>query len=682
MKRKIVLFLLSLACVTSLACGVTACSRDESSTADSSSSQNSSINNSTQGGGELVVPEEPGALTNPNLKDITVYKEDRPEGFYVGKGNLVSLTINGTALEKSDYVINGGWLVLRAERWAELGTGTVAVVFDFENCDDVTIAVTIGDTDETPAIPGGELSAKENFELWSANSSSVTLSYEDTENALVLTKTTDTDNTKAKENMVYCNADYIRLAEEYGAACIQFEYKANEVLTDSDSAGFRFYATETVTALTGGFDSFTATTQWQTATIDIEQFFVANSNVQYFGIVLGGAKNSTLSIKNWRIGTREQLNEYRVSSLLPNYGFSEENISKWFVANQSGVKLGWDEEKGMSLTAQMANTGLWTRDSMAYTPVTFMRIAQSAGYQAISFTVKADDEFASYVPGAANGIALGKGIRVVSKMVDGRDDNRIIDGMATGICQYGDFGTESGISQFTITISLDSFFALNSNAKFLGLVVGAPAGSSFYLSDLKLIEGTGGSTPEPDPDIPEAEKSLLEKYGFSQKNTPSTASGGIWDVNSGGVMAKSWDVATNSMKVSMSNANAQIAGRDFVTYTSIDMLKDAKDAGYAKVSFKVSSTDGAMLDAGRGLRVYSKTTAGRAGDGAGVVDSAAYGTYVYGDFGLEAGTTEMTVVIDIEEFLALNVTANYIGIVVNIPINTSVYFSELQFLNN
>ena len=681
MKKKILLQLLTISCAMAFAFGTAACG-ETSSTPDSSGTENSSMGDSSVGiGGELIVPEEPDALTEPNLKDRTVYKNDKPEAFYIGKGNLVSLTVGGTALAKTDYVINGGWLILRAESWGEVGLGLVAFVFEFENYDAITVNVTISNADETPTIPGGALSDRENFALWTANSA-VELSYEESDNAIVLKKTSDKDDTKTKENMVFFNADYIRLADEYGAACIQFEYKANDILAGSDSASFRFYATETVASLTGGFDSFEATTEWQTATIDIEQFFVANSSVQYFGIVLGGAKNSTLSIKNWRVETREKLNEYRVSSLLPNYGFSEDNISKWFTANSSGLKLGWDNEKGMSLTAQMANSGLWTRDTMVYTPATFLRIAQSAGYQGVSFSVKADDEFASYVPGSANGIALGKGIRVVSKMVDGRDDNRIMDGMATGIYQYGDFGTESGISEFTVTISLDSFFALNPDMKYLGLVVGSPAGSSFYLSDLKLIEGQGGTTPEPDPDIPEVEKSLLEKYGFSQKNTPSTASGGIWDVNSGGVMGKSWDAATNSMKVSMSNANAQIAGRDFVTYTSIDMLKDTKDAGYAKVSFKVSSTDGAMLDAGRGLRVYSKTTAGRAGDGAGVVDSAAYGTYVYGDFGLEAGTTEITVVIDIEEFLALNVTANYIGIVVNIPINTSVYFSELQFLNN
>lgn len=56
--------------------------------------------------------------------------------------------------------------------------------------------------------------------------------------------------------MVYFNVDYIRLAEEYGANCIQFDYKANDVLVNSDNAGFRFYATEEVDSLTGSFDSF------------------------------------------------------------------------------------------------------------------------------------------------------------------------------------------------------------------------------------------------------------------------------------------------------------------------------------------------------------------------------------------------------------------------------------------
>ena len=483
MKKSVSMFLLSLASVVSFAFGAASCNPEEpsESTGGSSSGGGTSVQIP---GGNLVVPEEPGELTAPNLKNITVYKEDSPEGFYIGNGKLLTLTVGGTVLEEDDYVISGGWLVLKANNWAEIGSGEVSFAFDFENHDDVTITVTISDTDDTPAIPGDELTSEANFELWKANSSYVSLSYENGENAIVVTKTSDKDSVNAKENMVYLNADYIRLAKESGATCIQFDYKANDALVSGENAAFRFYATEAVVSLTGAFDIFTVSNDWQTATIDIEQFFVANEHVQYFGIVLGGGANSSLTIKNWRIGTTEDLNVYRSLSLIPNYGFFEENVAKWTSVNTAGIKLGWDSDLGMMLTPQMANAGLWQRYCMVYTPVTFMRIAQSAGYEGISFTVKTDEGFENYEPGSANGLPLGKGLRVVSKMKDGADDNRIVDGYATGIYQYADFGGEPGISEFTVTIALDDFFALNEDVKYLGLTVGTPLGGSLYLSDL------------------------------------------------------------------------------------------------------------------------------------------------------------------------------------------------------
>ena len=694
MKKSIVVFLLSLISVASFALGGAACRGDTPSSTGGSSPSGSSQSPSQGPSGELVVPEEPAPLTAPNLKDITVYKGDTPSGFYVGDGVLTALTINGVAVDKEEYVINGGWLLFTATAWEDVGSGDLSIVFDFENYDDVTITVTVSDEDLTPSIPGSEMTAKENFELWTANSSSVSLSYAETESAIVVVKSGNVDNTKSKENMVYFNADYLRLAQEYGAACLLFDYCANQTLAQSESAGFRLYATETVQTLTGGFDSFSASEEWQTATVDIEQFFVANGNAQYFGIVVGGAENATLTFKNWRVGTREALNEYRVSTLLPNYGFSEENVSKWSLANPAGLQIGWDDEKGMRLTPQGANAGLWQRDGMAYIPVTFMKIAQSAGYQGVSFTVKADDSFADYTPIPYNP-ALGKGLRVVSKTVDGRDDNRIIDGMATGIRQYGDFGADGSL-EFTVTIAIDAFFALNPDAKYLGVVVAVDAGSSLYLSNLQLIQtieggGSGGETPTPErPD-----KELVEKYGFTQKNSASKNSGGIWEVNAGGIFSFAFDPLKNGMKISMSNANAGLYGRDFVLYTDIAILKDALAAGFTAMRFTLTSDDGAFTGENRtvgsnvvlnGIRIYSKQNAGRNGDGGGIGNANGgtaaaenFGTFVYKDFGTGGGVSEFTVVIDIEEFLALNASVNYLGIVLSMPSGTTAHFSDMTF---
>ena len=72
-------------------------------------------------------------------------------------------------------------------------------------------------------------------------------------------------------------------------------------------------------------------------------------------------------------------------------------------------------------------------------------------------------------------------------------------------------------------------------------------------------------------------------------------------------------------------------------------------------------------------------------DTAGIDDADASkekGIYVYGDFGTEADTTEFTVTINIDEFLALNENANYVGVVLAMAGGTTAYFSDMQFLNN
>ena len=190
-------------------------------------------------------------------------------------------------------------------------------------------------------------------------------------------------------------------------------------------------------------------------------------------------------------------------------------------------------------------------------------------------------------------------------------------------------------------------------------------GTTAYFSDMQFVK------------YPTA-KELAAEYGFTAENDAN------WNVTSNAsVFAKEWDETAGAMKVSMVNANANINGRYYVTYTSIDVLKAAQEANFDIVTFKVTSSDGAFAPEGKGLRIYSKQNNGL--DGAAIDDADASkekGIYVYGDFGTEADTTEFTVTINIDEFLALNENANYVGVVLAMAGGTTAYFSDMQFLNN
>ena len=325
------------------------------------------------------------------------------------------------------------------------------------------------------------------------------------------------------------------------------------------------------------------------------------------------------------------------------------------------------------------NAGLFGRDFVTYTDISILKDALAAGFKAMSFKVTSEKAF----------LDAGRGIRVYSKQTAGRagdgagigDINggtKAAEGYGTFV--YKDFGTAAGVTEFTVLVKIEEFLAMNDNAAYFAFVINIPAGTTAYLSDMRF-EKTVQTT----------EADLLEKFAFSAKTAYSTASNGIWDVNAGGLFSKTWDDSKKAMAIAMSNPNAGLDGRDFVTYTDIKILKEAYEAGFKTFTFKVES-ENAFLEAERtvngnvvqnGIRVYSKQTPGRNGDAGGIRDTAtakSYGTYIYKDFGTGGGVTEFTVTVAIEEFLALNENASYFAMVLSMPSGTTAYLSDMHFI--
>lgn len=389
----------------------------------------------------------------------------------------------------------------------------------------------------------------------------------------------------------------------------------------------------------------------------------AEYTVTETGIELVGARvNYFGSPSDLYVYEGDTLTIYRVAYI--NNFFATTETARWYI----GAQIGRDTSAGnVQLFPKVANAGLAGRDFVFGYNIEYLKLAYEAGYYSVNFDVTVTDSFAAYE---------GKGIRVYASEVTGRDGVQIMTGQA-GVTLYRDFGTQvTGASTFTVKVVLADFLNLNANAKQIRFVLSSSSGDKATFTNFCLQEKPNAA------DFEERKQALLERYGFSEKNNSSTANGGIWDVNAGGTIARSWDATKQAMKLTMANANSGLSGRDFVNYTSISMLKDAYNAGFTTMTFKVTSEDGAFIDADRGIRVYSKQTPGRAGDGAGVVDTAtakSYGTYIYKDFGTAANTTEFTVVIDIAEFLALNENANYFAFVLSAPNGTSAYLSDLNF---
>ena len=367
----------------------------------------------------------------------------------------------------------------------------------------------------------------------------------------------------------------------------------------------------------------------------------------------------------------DTLTVYRAAYI--NNFFATTETAKWYV----GAQIGRDTSSGsVQLFPKVANAGLNGRDFVFGYDIEYLKLAYAAGYFSVNFDVTVTDTFAAYA---------NKGIRVYASEVTGRDGVQIMAGQA-GVTLYRDFGTSvTGASTFTVKVVLEDFLGLNANAKQIRFVLSTSANDKATFKNFCLQEKPNAE------DLEERKQALLERYGFSEKNNSSSASGGIWDVNAGSTVARSWDATKKAMKLTMANPNSGLDGRDFVTYTDISILKAAFNAGFTTMSFKVMSEDGAFTGAERtvgtstvqnGIRVYSKQTPGRNGDGGGVRDTAqakSYGTYIYKDFGTGGNVTEFTVTVDIAAFLALNANAKYFAFVFSAPNGTSAYFSDLNY---
>ena len=465
--------------------------------------------------------------------------------------------------------------------------------------------------------------------------------------------------------VLYTPIAMITEAKELGFNQVSFKVSSdNGAFTDA-GRGIRIYSKANSGADGGAIDGqgttsgvyvygdygTTAGTTEFTVTIDINTFIALNPSAGYIGIVMNIPQNTTAYFSDLTVShyTAEE-------AFTAQYGFNSVNSKttanggKWDFAANGIMGISYNAAKGaMAVNMVNASAAINGRYFVMYTDISMLTDAKAAGFNTISFKVSSDNSAFT---------ADGRGIRVFSKTNSGMDNSSIPG--ATGVYVYGDYGTAADTTEFTVIIDIDNFLALNENANYLGIVMNIPANTTAYFSDL---------TVKYTDDIEKA-------YGFNQTNSQTTANGGKWDVAAGGIMGKSYNAAKYAMAVNMLNANATINGRNFVMYTDISMLTDARAAGFKAISFKVWSDDGAFTADGRGIRVFSKKNSGL--DGYAIATYSTAGIYVYGDYGTAASTTEFTVVIDIDDFLTKSAayTPNYLGIVMNIPQSTTAYFSD------
>ena len=447
--------------------------------------------------------EETIVLKDPALSDITVYSSYKPCGFYVGKGTVSELKINGTVVAKELYIVCNGYLVFSAESWKDAGfaDGENELTFGFSDYGEKKITVTTSEAEK--AVPGDALTEKEYFSVWQfTDSGNAVISYDEANSALKLSRLTSNDSENALSsvsNVLYVNSEFIGQIGQSGACCVSFDLKTQRSASSDKTIKIKIYATETLGILSGDCDKyeFEADGNYHDVVIDVDKFNSANANAKYFAMVIGGRSGDEIFIKDWKIDTVETLNIYKAGKLIPDYGFFEENVSNWKSANTEGVVIEWsDAENAMGVRNKGSiDYGLDRRYNVIYADNGFMRLAETVGYKTMSFNVKGDQNFVDSLTDTNS-----KGIRIYSKTKAGADDGRIGDGKATGVKVYKDFGTGKPDKAFRIDIDIKSFLDLNRDAPYIGMVCSVMAGGVVYFNNLSFSKESVSPPEEDSPD--------------------------------------------------------------------------------------------------------------------------------------------------------------------------------------
>ena len=306
--------------------------------------------------------------------------------------------------------------------------------------------------------------------------------------------------------------EYLELAAAEGYYALEFDVTVDDTFAAYTNKGIRVYSSTDISAgdvgaIQGGTEGVsiyqdfgtdvTAATTF-TVKVVLEDFLAMNEEANQFRFVLGGAKNNYVYFTDFRLrktATADELAE----DLEAKYGFSATTSYStasggiWDVNAGGTTAKSWDATaNAMKIVMANANSGLDGRDFVTYTDISILKEAQAAGFTTMTFKVSSPDGAFTEAERTVGTATVQNGIRVYSKKTAGRngDAGGIRDTDAArsyGTYIYKDFGTGGGVTEFTVTIDIEEFLALNAEANYFAFVFSAPNGTSADFSDLNFF---------------------------------------------------------------------------------------------------------------------------------------------------------------------------------------------------
>ncbi len=143
-----------------------------------------------------------------------------------------------------------------------------------------------------------------------------------------------------------------------------------------------------------------------------------------------------------------------------------------------------------------------------------------------------------------------------------------------------------------------------------------------------------------------------------------------------GALTRAYDETEGAMKVTMIDTNADLTGRSYILFLTLDEIKLAMSKGNNILSFEVKG------DEGTAIRIYNKVKSTTNNKGNEYLDDNNLGSAttakIYRDVVL-GGSEYTTVNVNLTDFMALNANGEFMGILVQGAKGANVYFKNASF---
>lgn len=557
-------------------------------------------------------------------------------------------------------------------------------IFAFGLCGDKGTSLWIkdicfaGDAEYKADLRAQDAFSAENVPNWNRfanNSTGVALSYDAAESAMCFAPA-GTDGISGRHYAVYYDAAVLRALYANGTPAVTFEIKVNATAAGDPAYGLRFFGdTELAHRIDTGAPSTSfvyadylskdlSTDVYTTIWIDLEGFL--KNDFRYFGFVPSGAAGSQFWIRNLTAKTDAEYDEYRaeqVKEMLAAQNFTSSAKLWTSAAPAYHLGIGYNEAESALTVKQVieANNKNFLSSNMCLISMpgasvkTLYDTYKNFGANYLKFSYRV-------VNPAANEIAA-------LRLMGSKDPN---DFSGTYKVYYAKEQWQTAV------ISLDEFFAMPGYADFFTFVCAVSADATIEIKDMKF------ATPEENAAYIEGVDILSkDEYAYYTDEDGTFTSfakhGNNWKMDDP-YYFRGYEASDGAVRWHIqSGYTGALNQQDFVIYYAANYLKQARDAGFTKLTFQVK-VDAAFLAAegATGVRIFAKERPEKT-SGANIVTSVEQGIWQYKDVTFTEADTYQAVEIVIADFLQAGdsgVDANWIGFVLGGPNGSNVTFKD------